>query len=124
MRRVSLFLILALTVSTVACTPIEKQAYNTIVAAKAFLDASKAQHKECSAEPTKAVCVDLQKATAAKDFLIDSVEVYCSSPSFDTAGGTCMPPAKGTPAYQVAITKLQAAIAAYNQAAADLKGVL
>lgn len=105
------------------CTPVERTAYSTIVAAKAFLDSEKASHPEC-ATATSTVCVDLKKAVSAKDLLIDAAEVYCSSPTFDQNGGACTPPAKGTPASQQAVAKLNAAIAAYNQAASDLKGVV
>lgn len=118
----ALFAILALCLITTACTPLEKQAYKTVVAAKAFLDNEKKIHTECPAATTT-VCSDLQRATAAKDLLIDAAETYCSSPAFET-GGPCQPPAKGTPAYDQATAKLQAAIAGYNRTAADLKGVL
>lgn len=119
---------LLLTLVTLGCTPVEKLAYNTIVAAKAFLDTTKSQHPECTTGAkgslSTAVCVDLVKAVAAKDVLIDAAEVYCSSPAFDTGNGACSPPAKGTPSQQQALAKLQAAITAYNQTATDLKGVL
>ncbi len=106
-----------------ACTPIERQAYNTIVGAKAFLDSVRTQHSECLTSPTTPVCTDLTKATSAKDTLIDAVEVYCSSPAFEK-GGACTPPAKGTPASDQALAKLKAALAGYNQTASDLKGIL
>jgi len=103
----------------VGCTSVERQAYNTVVGAKAFRDNTKKQHPEC-ATVTSTVCTDLSKAVGAKDALIDAITVYCSGPEFNS-GGACNPPAKGTPAQQQAVTKLQAAIANYNQTAADLK---
>lgn len=106
----------------VGCTSLEKQAYNVIVTSKAFLDAEKKLHPECATAGTD-LCVDLAKATAAKDALIDAAEVYCSGPQFE-AGGACQPPAKGTPAYQQAAAKLTAALNAYKQTETDLKGVL
>jgi hypothetical protein len=109
---------------TTACTPLERQAYNTIVAAKAFIDKEKSAHPECVASSTGAFCQSLTKATAAKDALIDAAEVYCSSPSFDTGGGSCTPPTKGQPGAQQAADKLKAAIAIYNQASKDIKGAL
>ena len=118
----SLFLITTLTMVFITCTPLEKQAYNTVIASKAFIDAEKRAHPEClSAKST--LCDNLTKATAAKDALIDAAEVYCSGPQFE-AGGACQPPAKGTPAADQATIKLKAAIAAYNQTAKDVKGAL
>ena len=123
MRKLSLCLIVALTLATTACTPLEQQAYRTIVAAKAFIDAEKAQHPECASQPSSSTCVMLRQATSAKDSLIDAAEVYCASASFD-AGGACTPPAKGTAAAQVATDKLKSAISAYNQIYKDVKGAL
>lgn len=124
MRRTILTLVLALTLNTIGCTPVERQAYNTVVGAKAFLATVKSQHPECVTGSTASVCMDIAKATAAKDFLIDAAEVYCASTDFDQKGGVCSPPAKGTPASDQAIAKLKAAIASYIQTATDLKGVL
>jgi len=104
------------------CTPVERTAYNTVVAAKAFLDQEKLQHPECATVPGSTICVDLAKAVAAKDLLIDAITVYCSGPDFN-AGGACNAPQKGTAAYDQAVAKLQAAIANYNQIAGDLKAV-
>lgn len=122
MRTLAITLVVALTLILAACPPLERTTYNTVVAAKAFLDKTKSQHPECPAA-SSALCSDLVKATAAKDTLIDAAEVYCSSPSFES-GGACTPPAKGTPASDQAIAKLKAAIAHYNQTASDLKGAL
>jgi hypothetical protein len=119
MRKIVVFLLVA-TVVLAGCTPLERSAYNTIVAAKAFLDSEKAQHPECSTVPGSEVCTDLVKATASKDLLISALEVYCAGPQFET-GGACNAPTKGTAAYDQAAAKLQAAIASYNQVAADLK---
>ena len=117
-----LFLPLVLILFTVSCTPVEKVAYKTIVASKAFLDAEKKIHTECPNAAT-AVCQSLTRATAAKDLLIDATEVYCSGSQFES-GGVCQPPAKGTPAFVQAEAKLKAAIEAYQQSEKDLKGVL
>lgn len=124
--------ILAIVALLAGCTPLERQAYEAVVASKAFLDSVKAKHPECAihvsgdvatAPPTSTVCVDLVRATAAKDVLIDSVELYCAGPDFNS-GGKCNPPAKGTPAAVQATAKIQAALASYNQVAADLKSAL
>lgn len=122
MKSVTICLILALTMSVTACDPVERQAYNTAVSAKAFLDVFKAVHPECAASKD-GVCGKFAQATAAKDALIDAAEVYCSGPAFET-GGECQPPKKGTSASDQAVAKLKATIAAYNQIAKDLKGAL
>lgn len=122
MRKIAILVIVAVTLGLVACAPVERTAYNTFVAAKAFLDKTKTQHPECPAA-SSTVCTDIVKAVSAKDALIDAAEVYCSGPAFES-GGVCDAPKKGTPAYQQAVDKLKAAISHYNQTAADLKGVL
>ena len=108
----------------VSCSPIERTAYNTAVGAKAFLDTEKKAHIECAPWPSTSTaqwCVNINKAVASKDLLIDAISVYCSGPDFNN-GGACNAPKKGTPGYQQAVDKLNAAIAAYNQVANDLKG--
>jgi hypothetical protein len=119
-------LVLSVVALTAGCPTFEKTAYNTVVAAKAFIDKEKALHPECAspgAIPSgNVLCADLAKATAAKDSLIDAIEVYCAGPNFN-GGGACDPPAKGTPAATQATAKLQAAIAAYSQTETDLKAV-
>lgn len=112
--------LLAIAVVLSGCTPLERTAYNTVVAAKAFLDKERQQHPECASGSTSNVCVDINRAVGAKDALIDAITVYCSGPEFNN-GGACNPPAKGTPAATQAEAKLQNAITMYNQTAADLK---
>jgi hypothetical protein len=114
--------VLLCAVALAGCTPVERTAYNTIIAAKAFLDAERKAHPECVAGAAATVCVDLARAVAGKDVLIDSLEVYCSGPQFAT-GGACQAPKKGTPGYAQAVAKIQAAIANYDQIEKDLKGL-
>ena len=123
-------LIFPLLIVLSGCTPIEKQAYNVIVGAKAFLDSEKHSHPECSpafpvtlSDSQGKVCILLSKATDAKDLLIDATESYCSGSAFES-GGPCQPPDKGTPAYRQAAEKLKEALANYQQIESDLKGVL
>lgn len=118
-----LLLALSCAVFITGCTPIEKQVYNTIVASKALLDSIRTKHPEC-ATATTTLCNALKRATASKDTLIDSIELYCASKSFDQNGGSCTPPNKSDPAYQQVADKLQAALAGYKQAEVDLKGVI
>jgi len=104
------------------CTPLERSAYNTVVAAKGFLDSEKQAHPECATGATSTVCVDIQKAVGAKDLLIDAITVYCSGPDFNN-GGACNAPDLHTAAGVQAEAKLRAAITNYKQIAADLKAV-
>jgi|SRR5271157_3945262 len=120
---VSLISVISLLLCLSVCTPVERQAYRTIVSAKAFLDSEKSQHPECATTPNTNICQLLKQATSAKDALIDAVNIYCASDSFDN-GGPCTPPTKGTPAAQVATDKLKAAIASYNQIYLDIKGAI
>jgi len=112
--------LVAIAIILAGCTPLERTAYNTVVAAKAFLDKEKMQHPECATTPTTTVCVDLVKATGAKDSLINAIEVYCSGPDFNN-GGKCNPPDLHSAAGVQAEAKLRAAITQYNQIASDLK---
>lgn len=112
--------VLGLAVFLVGCTPLEKQAYETVVAANATIKTLKVQHPECSTS-TAGICGKLTQAVAAKDALIDAAEVYCAGPSFN-AGGACNPPAKGTPAATQATAKLQSALTSWNQIAVDIRG--
>jgi len=114
--------ILSVAVLIAGCQPVEKTAYQTVVASNAFLKSMKAQHPECSTA-TSTLCGNLTRAVSAKDALIDAVEVYCAGPDF-AGGGKCNPPAKGTPAEAQALAKLQAAMSQYEQAERDLKGAV
>ena len=107
----------------IGCTDkLAQSAYVTIVGAKAATDKAKAQHPECPAAGTTA-CTDITKAVAAKDALIDAMEVYCAGPDFD-AGKGCDSPAKGTPAATQATAKVNAALASWTQASTDLQGAI
>jgi len=124
MKRIAVLALLFVSLGSTGCPQVERTAYNTVVAAKAFTDKIKSQHPECPSFGNRSVlCADLAKAIAAKDLLIDAVEVYCAGPAFN-GGGKCDPPAKGTPAYDQVIAKLNAALASYEQSETDLKGVL
>jgi hypothetical protein len=112
--------LIAIAVVLAGCTPLERQAYNTVVAAKAFLDKEKQQHPECAEGSTSVVCADINKAVGAKDALIDAITVYCSGPEFNN-GGACNAPDLHSAAGVQAEAKLRAAINNYNQIAADLK---
>jgi hypothetical protein len=116
--------VLVLTTLCVSCTPVERTAYNTAVASKAFLDNIKSKHPECQTYMTT-LCSDLRKATAAKDLLIDAGEAYCNQATFPATDVTsCKPAPKGTPLYQQALSALNSAVSGYKQAEADLRAVV
>ena len=59
-------------------TPLENQARDTAAAAQGFITAAQTAHgAECKADPTKAVCVDINRAVDAQNILIDAAETYC-----------------------------------------------
>jgi hypothetical protein len=121
-RLTVLLLLLPLLLTLNGCIPEEQVAYKTVIASKAFLDSLKVGHPECGPGITASTpfCSNLRTAIAAKDLIIDAVEVYCSGPQFNT-GGACNPPKKGTPGYTQALVKLQTALANYEQIEKDLK---
>lgn len=134
MKKATLAILLVTSLFLSGCpwTPIERDAYNTAVGAKAFLDSEKKSHPECafppsgpSANGTVTWCQNINKGIGSKDLLIDAINIYCAGPVFDAPGGlgACNPPAKGTPAYVQAQAKLQSAISNYKQVSADLKAV-
>lgn len=132
MKRFSTFIGVAV-LSTVlfGCEPIERTAYDIVVTSKASLVSFRSHHPECafnvrtglSQVTGNPLCAANNKLTSAKDLIIDAAIIYCAGAQFES-GGTCNPPSKGSPAYQQAYDKLSAAIAGYDQTAADLKGVI
>lgn len=123
MKRLALLFLVPAILTMTGCPAVERDAYNAIVAGKAFTDSVKSKHPECTPANAATVCMALRKAVAAKDAIIDAAEVYCAGPNFN-GGGACDPPAKNSAAATQAVAKIQAAIAGYNQAAADLKGLV
>jgi hypothetical protein len=115
------------TCNTSNTLPPERAAYDTIVAAKGFLDSEYRGHPECKTNTTAAtsstVCLNLSRAVGAKDALIDATEVYCGGNEFE-GGGPCVPPTSDTPAAAQAIARLNAAIANYQQTEADVRKVV
>jgi len=124
MRKYTLILFLPLILALTGCpnTPLEQTAYRTIVAAKGFTESIKKNHPECATGIGSPACTGLRKAVSAKDSLIDAAEVYCSGPQFES-GGTCQSPTDPT-LKNAAAAKLQAAITAYKQTEADVKGAI
>jgi hypothetical protein len=122
MKRLILLGIVVLFVS--GCPKAERDAYNIVVASKAFIGSLQAKHPECSTAQT-ILCMDLRRAAGAKDLLIDAGEAYCQQSSFGVTDTTpCTPSTKGTAAYTQTINALNAALSGYKQAEIDLKAVV
>lgn len=125
MKSILTILVMGMLLITTACSPLERDAYNAIVGAKAFLDTIRSNHPECiKGQLAPGICGDITRAVAAKDTLIDAAEIYCASADFDATGAQCAPPAKGTPARDQAEAKLRAALTSYDMLAGDLKVAL
>ena len=126
LRLISCALVILIALSLSGCPKAERVAYDTAVAAKAFTQSIHDKHPECdTVANTMPVCVALRKAIAFKDLLIDAGEVYCGGNGFgQTKDAPCNPPAKGTPAFQLVSDKLNAAVANWRQADADLRAAL
>lgn len=121
MRKTATLLILALTLVTVACTPIEQQARNTAAALQGAIGAAQTQYEtQCKLDATAAACVTINKAVSGQNALVTAVEAYCgwsqaSPPQFGSA--TCVPVKGAEPA-------LKTAIANANTFITELKGVI
>lgn len=111
--------ILLAAVLAAGCSPLERDAYNTAVGAKAFLDSEK-DSNNCATDASSKACGLIAQGVSAKDALLDAIAVYCAGPTFN-AGGACNPPAKGTPAATQATAKLQAALTSYKTIAGEIK---
>jgi hypothetical protein len=114
------------------CSSLEHQAYNVIVASKAFTKSISDKHPECGTRDVNGrwvsggnqagVCVALSKGIAAKDLLIDAAEEYCAGSDFET-GGACNAPTSQTIKSQL-VSKVKAAISGYEQAEMDLRAAI
>lgn len=103
------------------CTSLEKNARDTAAVAQGLIVAAQAKYlTTCQAKPTQTVCVDINKAVAAQNILITSIETYCGwstiSPPSDP-NTACVP-------VKTAATALQSAINNLGPFITELKGVL
>lgn len=116
-----LVLVVALTLATVACSPLEQQARNTAAALQGVIVAAQAKyHDSCVGNPSQNVCQVINKGVSGENALVTSIETYCG-------WSTTMPPAdvnaKCVPV-KGATAALQAAIANAAQLTTEIKGVL
>ena len=85
--------ILALTLVTVGCQPIEMSARDSIAGAKGFLDEAAKKHPECASNPSGVMACNLiNRGNAAKHTAGAALKVYCSGDQFDAGTGPCQPP--------------------------------
>jgi hypothetical protein len=128
-KQLLLFPLLALALVLAGCQPPENTTRDGIALLHGYITAAEGQHPECSPvnhpeNQAQTQCQVIARAIGAQNAAIDALEVYCSGPAFDAGAGPCQPPKKGTPAYQTAAVKLQAAVAGMNQTQGDIKQLL
>lgn len=114
--KLRVLVLLAACLSMTACQPIEKTARDYVATAKGYLDSAKQHHPECAAAGSHGGnCDIIARGVAAKDSVIDAVQVYCASSSYD-AGAPCAPNKDAEP-------KLKEALKRLDQVMADVKAI-
>lgn len=112
-------LLLLAVFALVGCSPLENSARDASAASQAVITAEQAAHKDsCVANPTQAICVDINKAVDAQNALVTAAEIYCGWPANPTAAQLaasgnlpCAHIASGQAALQAAVTNLNTIIA-------------
>jgi gamma-glutamyl:cysteine ligase YbdK (ATP-grasp superfamily) len=100
-------LVLILTLSLVGCQPAEVTARDSIAAAKGFIeDQQKQRLQECTADKSKEICVDINKAVEAQNLAVTALIAYCSDATFANNSGPCHPNRDLQPKLQAAIEQL------------------
>lgn len=103
----SLVLVLALTLITTACSPLEQQARDTAAALQGAISAAQARYlTECTANPKNQACVAINQAVAGQNAFVTAVEAYCgwsetAPPPFGTA--SCVPVKSAAAGLQISI---------------------
>jgi len=111
-------LLLVLSLVLIACNqPIEQTARDSVATAKGYLDSARQHHPECQPNSTGAVCQIISRGVAAKDAVIDAVDIYCASPQYSEQGGPCAP-------NKDAAQKLKEALKNLSTIMTDVKGVV
>ena len=121
MKKLVVCLIVALTLATTACSPLEQQARNTAAALQGAISAAQTQYlTECTATPKDQPCVIINQSIAGQNALVTAVEAYCgwseTAPPAN-ASAPCVP-VKGASA------GLQTAINNANLFMTELKGII
>ena len=120
-RLLSLVLIVPLTLLLTACPNLASSARDTSAALQGLIVAAQAKYQStCTATPSQAVCVDINKAVSGENALVTATEAYCNwsttSPPTDTTV-PCVP-------VQSAAAGLQTAISNANTLINEIKGTL
>lgn len=107
MRKIAVCLVLALTLVTVACTPIEQDARNTAAALQGAIGAAQTQYlTACKADATQTACITINQAVAGQGALVTATEAYCgwaqNAPP-PNATQTCVPVNSAKAGLQTAI---------------------
>lgn len=117
----SLVLVLALTLITTACSPLEQQARNTAAALQGALSAAQGQYlTQCTANPKAPSCVTINRAIDGQSALVTAVEAYCGWSQASPPANGALPcvPVKG------ATAGLTTAINNANLFVTELKGLI
>jgi len=122
MKRVTLSLILTLTLICVACTPLEQSARNTAAALQGALTAAQAQYlTQCTANPKATPCTIINQAIAGQNALVTATEAYCgwseTAPPANPTSATCTPVKSATAGLQAAINNATLFVS-------ELKGII
>jgi hypothetical protein len=107
MRRVFIVVLVAVTLATTACSPIEQNARNTAAALQGALGAAQAKYQvACTADKTQTACTTINRAIDGENALVTAIEAYCgwstlTPPASSTQ--TCVPVKGATAGLQTAI---------------------
>lgn len=121
MKRLLILPLLFAALAMSACPPsqpLEKSARDAVATSKGYLDAAKEHHPECVSDTPAAStnCTIISRGVAAKDSVIDAVNIYCASPEYSNGTGECIPNKDLEP-------KLKEALDNLNRTINDVKAV-
>lgn len=116
MKRLIWLPLLAITLACPPSQPLEQTARDSVATAKGYLDSAKQHHPECAADASSTNCQVIAKGVAAKDSVIDAVNIYCASNDYSNNSGPCVPNKDLQP-------KLQEALNNLNQTITDVKAI-
>lgn len=122
MNRLSLYLIVALTLATTACSPLEQQARNTAAALQGAIGAAQAQYQTtCTSNSSQTACTVINQAVAGQNALVTAIEGYCG---WSTANPPAMPTTATCTPVKTATAGLTTAINNANLFVTELKGLI
>jgi len=120
-KLIAVLTIAFLTVSLVACSPVEAKARDTAAALGGSITAAQAKYKDsCTANPAQSVCQLINKGVSGENALITAIETYCG---WSTASPPADMSAKCVPV-KSAEAALTAAVANAAQLTLEIKGAI